>query len=232
MAFVGIFFSYFYPKKKAGYTFQKALKVWSDAWMFLSGIRIKYAGREHYKADRSYVIVSNHFSLLDMMTGASTVRPNIKALAKIEIKKVPFFNQLFALGSVFVDRKSKEGRDKSKRELAETLQSGKSIFIYAEGTRNRTNNPLKEFYDGAFRIAIEQQAPVLPMITLNSRFIVSGKSFLMWPGKYEVLYLPAIETTGMTEEDVPALKEKVYHQMEEAILKYDRWFGGKEKLKP
>lgn len=224
---ISFIISFIYPKEKAGYQFQKVLKIWSDTWMFLSGIRIRYIGRENYRRDRSYVMVSNHYSLLDMMTGASAVWPNIKALAKIEIKKVPVFNRLFVMGSVFVDRKSKEGREKSKRELAETLKSGKSIWIYAEGTRNKTDKPLKEFYDGAFKIAIEQGAPVLPTITLNSRFVVSGKSFWMWPGRYEVMFLPAIETTGMTEEDVPALKDRVYTLMEGTILRYDKWFGGK-----
>lgn len=227
MFLASVFISFAFSKRKAEYYFLRTLKAWSDTWMFLSGIHIKYVGRENYRADRSYVMVSNHFSLLDMMTGASCVRPNVKVLAKAEIKKVPFFNQLFAMGSVFVDRKSKESREESKRQLTSAMQRGMSIFLYPEGTRNRTQNPLKEFYDGAFKMAIEQQAPVLPVVTINSRFILRGGSFWMWPGVYQVHFLPAVETAGMTEADVPALKEKVYRLMEEAIFKHDRWFKPK-----
>lgn len=219
-----VFISIAFSKRKAEYYFLRVLKMWSDTWMFLSGIRIKFVGRENYKKDVSYVIVSNHFSLLDMMTGASSVRPNVKVLAKAEIKKVPFFNQLFAMGSVFVDRKSKESRDESKRQLTAAMERGMSIFLYPEGTRNKTKNPLKEFYDGAFKIAVEQQAPILPMVTINSRYIVKGGSFWMWPGTYEVHFLPAIETKGLTDDDVPALRERVFYVMEQTILKFDRWF--------
>lgn len=202
--------------------------MWSVTWMFLSGIRFRYVGRENYLKNRSYVMVSNHYSLLDMMTGAHSVRPNVKVLAKAEIKKVPLFNRLFAMGGVFVDRKSKESRDESKCKLTEAIQRDMSIFLYPEGTRNRTQNPLKEFYDGAFKIAVEQQAPVMPMVVTNSREINRMGSFWLWPGVYEIHFLPAVETAGLTEEDVPALRDKVYHMMEETIFEYDRWFSSRK----
>jgi len=229
MFIASLFISVAFSKRKAEYYFLRTLKMWSDTWMFLSGIRIKFVGRENYEPARSYVMVSNHYSLLDMMTGASSVRPNVKVLAKAEIKKVPLFNKLFAMGGVFVDRRSKESRELSKQKLTAAIQRGMSIFLYPEGTRNRTQNPLKEFYDGAFKIAVEQQTPIMPMVTINSRFINRLDSFWLWPGTYHVHFLPAVETVGLNEEDVPALREKVYRLMEETILKFDRWFSKKGK---
>ena len=226
MFIASVLISIFFSKRKAEYYFLRTLKTWSDTWMFLSGIRYRFVGRENYRRDRSYVMVSNHYSLLDMMTGAVSVHPNVKVLAKYEIKKVPLFNKLFAMGSVFVDRKSKESREKSKQQLTAAIQRGMSIFLYPEGTRNRTRKPLKEFYDGAFRIAVEQQTPIMPMVVTNSRSINRMGSAWLWPGIYEVHFLPAIETAGLTEENIQELKEKTYRVMEETILRFDRWFSG------
>lgn len=228
MFLASLFISLLFPKDKAGYYFLRLLKLYADTWMFLSGIRYRFVGRENYRPDRSYVIVSNHYSLLDMMTGAVSVRPNVRVLAKAEIRKVPVFNKLFAMASVFVDRKSKESRERSKQELASVIRRGMSIFLYPEGTRNRTRQPLKEFYDGAFKIAIEQQTPILPMVVTNSRFVVRMGSAWLWPGRYEVHFLPAIETAGLTEANVTELKEKTYRLMEETILRFDRWFAKPE----
>lgn len=225
MFIAAVFISLVFSKHKAEKYFLQTLRIWSDGWMLLSGIRLKFIGYENYKPNVSYVMVSNHYSLLDMMTGASSVHPNSKILAKAEIKKVPFFSKLFAMSSVFVDRKSKESRDESKRLLTEAMNRGMSIYIFPEGTRNQTDKPLKEFYDGAFRMAIEQQKPVLPLTTTNSRFINRMDSVWLWPGTYEIHFLEPVETKGMTEEDIPALKQKIYDLMEASILKHDRWFS-------
>lgn len=227
MFLTAVFISLLFSKRKAEYHFLRTLKLWADSWMFLSGIRYRFVGRENYRPDRSYVMVSNHYSLLDMMTGAVSVRPNVKVLAKAEIKKVPFFNKLFAMGSVFVDRKSKESREESKRQLTAAINRGMSIFLYPEGTRNRTRQPLKDFYDGAFKIAIEQQTPIMPMVVTNSRFVARMGSAWLWPGRYEVHFLPAIETVGLTEANVAELKEKTYRAMEETILRFDKWFANR-----
>lgn len=225
MFIASIFISIFFSTAKAEHYFLRILRIWSSGWMFLSGIRYRFVGRENYRRDRSYVVVSNHYSLLDMMTGAVSVHPNVKVLAKSEIKKVPIFNKLFAMGSVFVDRRSKESREESKRQLTKAIERGLSIFLYPEGTRNRTKKPLKEFYDGAFRIAIEQQIPIMAMVTTNSRSINRMGSAWLWPGTYEIHFLPAIETAGLTEENLLELKEKTYRLMEETIVTFDRWFS-------
>lgn len=224
MFLASICLSLFFSKEKASFHFFGVLKAWSSSWMFLSLIRYRFVDRQNYAPQTPYVMVSNHFSFLDMMIGAVTVYPNVRVLAKAEIKKVPFFSKLFKMSSVFVDRKSKESRERSRIELTDAISSGKSIWIFPEGTRNRSKNPLKEFYDGAFKIAIEQQVPILPVVSTNSRFINRMDSMLLLPGKFEVRFLKPVDTKGMTEDDVPALRDKVYAMMENCIAENDRWF--------
>ena len=85
-----------------------------------------------------------------------------------------------------------------------------------------TGKPLKEFYDGAFRLAINTQTAVLPMVFPDTvrRWHYSSALGLK-PGKNRVVYLEPVPTMGMTMEDLPTLKATVHRQMEEALLKYN-----------
>jgi 1-acyl-sn-glycerol-3-phosphate acyltransferase len=226
MFFYTLIISVFFSSEKSKALFFNGLEVWSAGWMGLCGIRYTLVDRKkHYLKNQPYVMVCNHFSFLDMMVGGITSYPNVRVLAKAEIKKIPFFSKFFGMVSVFVDRKSKESREQSRIALSEAIKQKNSIWIFPEGTRNRTNNPLKEFYDGAFKIAIEQQVPVLPLVTTNSRFINRMGTPILFPGKFEIHFLEPISTVGLTEEDIPALRDKVFHQMKNCILENDRWFS-------
>ncbi len=96
-----------------------------------------------------------------------------------------------------------------------------NIAVFPEGTFNETRQPLKEFFDGAFRLAINTQTPVLPMAfpDTNDRWHYSTV-WQLKPGKNRVVYMEPVETEGMTQADLPRLKAMVYQKMEEALLQY------------
>ena len=84
-----------------------------------------------------------------------------------------------------------------------------------------THHPLKQFYDGAFRIAIETQTPILPTLFLDTYDRLNYKSiFSLNPGKCRAVYLPETSTAGLSAEDLPMLKEKIYRQMEDGLFRY------------
>ncbi len=91
-----------------------------------------------------------------------------------------------------------------------------------------TNAPLKSFYDGAFRIAIETQTPVKPILFLDSYDRLNYKSiFTLSPGRSRAVYLPETLTTGLTIADLPDLKQKIYNQMELGLIRYNvSWITG------
>jgi 1-acyl-sn-glycerol-3-phosphate acyltransferase len=230
MFFYTLIISVFFSAERSKILFFYGLEIWSAGWMGMCGIRYSLINRDkHYQKNQPYVMVCNHFSFLDMMVGGITSYPNVRVLAKAEIKKIPFFSKFFGMVSVFVDRKSKESREQSRIALSEAIKQKNSIWIFPEGTRNRTDKPLKDFYDGAFKIAIEQQVPVLPLVTTNSRFINRMGNPILFPGKFEIHFLEPISTVGLTEEDIPALRDKVFHQMKNCILENDRWFSKNSK---
>lgn len=90
-----------------------------------------------------------------------------------------------------------------------------------------THQPLKEFYDGAFRVAIETQTPIKPVLFLDTYNRLNYKSiFSLTPGRCRIIYLDEIRVQGMGRADVDALKQKVYQKMEERLREYGAaWIG-------
>jgi 1-acyl-sn-glycerol-3-phosphate acyltransferase len=85
-----------------------------------------------------------------------------------------------------------------------------SVFLYPEGTRNKTHDPLINFHDGAFRLAIKTQQPIAVLTITDSDKVLPPLGLpLVYPGIIHGEWSPPVETTGMTDDDVPALKEKV-----------------------
>jgi 1-acyl-sn-glycerol-3-phosphate acyltransferase len=137
------------------------------------------------------------------------------------MNKIPVFGAIYKRGTVSVDRLSTKARSNSMLELINFLNKKISVFICPEGTFNTTHYPLKSFYDGAFRIAIETQKPILPILFLDTYDRLNYKSiFSLTPGRSRSVYLAQIKTEGLTIEDLSFLKEKVFRQMEEALIRY------------
>jgi 1-acyl-sn-glycerol-3-phosphate acyltransferase len=203
-------------------------KIFAWCWCFVVGIRIKLKGKTIRDSAEPCLIVSNHGSNLDMMTAPHVLKPKVSPLAKEELKKIPMLGYMFKAVSVLVNRKDAESRRRSLEEMKKHLNNGTFIFIYPEGTRNRTKNPLKDFYDGAFKTAIELQKPIMPLIFLNLRKVAPIWSFFMQPGKVTGEFLEPIPTVGLTELDVPALKEKVYNIMYNYIETNDPYYKKKK----
>ncbi len=176
-------------------------------------IRLKIHGSEKIDPNRTYVFVSNHRAQIDIISNAAAVPVPIRFLAKSEVKFIPLFGFMVKMLGIMVDRKSKESREKSFQYMAEAIGKGESLFIYPEGTRNRSNEPLKEFKDGAFRVAILAQAPIAVQTLVNTRELNDPRKFHLLPGTVQLYWSKPIETKGLTIEDIPALKEKVKEEM-------------------
>ncbi|MBK9457023.1 MAG: 1-acyl-sn-glycerol-3-phosphate acyltransferase [Bacteroidetes bacterium] len=107
----------------------------------------------------------------------------------------------------------------SRKRFKKYLSEGDNIFIFPEGTRNKTeNDPLIPFKDGAFSIAIQTQTPILPMVYYNTDNLMPNKLPLMRPGIIHIYQYPPFEVAGLTEADLPALKQQIYDFMEAKYL--------------
>lgn len=200
----------------------KISRFWADAFFILTGIRHWNIYEETYHKNEEYIFVSNHISYLDIPMMMKVIRgQNIRILGKAEMNKIPIFGSIYKRGTVSVDRENPEARSKSVQHLIDFIHKKISVFICPEGTFNTTHQPLKSFYDGAFRIAIETQKPILPVLFLDTYDRLNYKSiFSLNPGKCRGVFLAQTSTEGLTMNDVPFLKEKIFIQMEEALVKY------------
>lgn len=181
--------------------------------LFMFLVRVKIYGKEKIDPKKTYVVVANHVAQLDIVAGAAATPQPARFLAKSEILKIPFFGYMTKMLAIVVERGKKESREKSFRYMVEALRRGESLFIYPEGTRNRTNLPLKEFKDGAFRVAIMAQVPIAVHTLVGTKELNNPNGFQIFPGTVKVYWSEPIETTGMTLNDLPRLKEMVREQM-------------------
>ncbi len=170
---------------------------------------------------KQYIFVANHISYLDAPVIVKTIRQKVRVLGKAEVSKVPLFGFIYRNAVVTVDRSSAAHRANSVRILKSVIRKGISIFIFPEGTFNETEKPLKQLYDGAFRIAIETQTPIKPVLFLDTYHGMHYRSaFSISPGRSRSVFLKEIPVEGLTGKDVEALKQKVQQVMEQKLREY------------
>ncbi|HWI94143.1 MAG TPA: lysophospholipid acyltransferase family protein [Flavisolibacter sp.] len=199
---------------KGGNLVYYACVAWADIWFALVFIFHKNIYVEKPKKNQSYIFVANHISYLDSAIIPKTFRHPVRPLGKVEMAKIPIFGFIYKNAIVTVDRSSAENRANSVRLLKSILAKGISVLVFPEGTFNMTHQPLKEFYDGAFRIAIETQTPIKPVLLLNAYDRMHYQSiFSLNPGKSRSVFLPEVSVEGLNLKDVGMLKEKVFDMM-------------------
>ena len=105
-------------------------------------------------------------------------------------------------------------------------------MVFPEGTFNTTHQPLKKFYDGAFRIAIETQTPIKPVLLLNAYDRMHYQSiFSMNPGKSRSVFLPEVSVERLTTNDVGRLKEKVFEMMRDELARREaKWINKSDSI--
>jgi 1-acyl-sn-glycerol-3-phosphate acyltransferase len=213
----------FFGRIKGGNITYWLCQRWTDFILFFSFIRTQYiCDGTKPQQGKQYVFVFNHISYLDIPFLMKAFRTHqFRVLGKAELAKIPVFGFLYRTAAVLVDRSSAAARAKSVEQLKSVLRKNISIVIAPEGTFNKTHKPLKEFYDGAFKIAIETQTPIKPVLFLDAYNRLHYDALLsLTPGRCRIVYLNEVPVTGYALEDTQALKEKVYNMMEQKLIAY------------
>lgn len=211
----------FWGRIRGGNFIYRLCMLWGDVWFALIFIRHKNIYEEPLRKDQPYIFVANHISYLDAAIICKTIRQPVRALGKVEMAKAPVFGFIYKKVIVTVDRSSPENRAASVRVLKSILSKGISVFVFPEGTFNETNQTLKDFYDGAFRIAIETKTPVKPILFLDAYDRLHHSSiFSLNPGPSRALFLKEFTVAHLTSKDVPQLKQEVYELMDEKLREY------------
>ena len=192
-------------------------KIWMNVWLFLIGCPVKVTGKKNFKEGHSYIVVFNHNALLDVPLSAPFVPGANKTIAKASFARIPLFGSFYSRGSILVDRKNERSRSKSFDAMKKVLAIGMHMCIYPEGARNRTTQPIKPFYDGAFRLAVATKKDIIPcIITGTKKAMPINKKFFLLPVRLKMQFLPAQTSADKT---VTELKEKVYDEMLNAYVR-------------
>ncbi|MFM8255984.1 MAG: lysophospholipid acyltransferase family protein [Bacteroidota bacterium] len=208
------------PVRGANYMI-RLCTLWADCWMFLAGMPHCNIFEVPHSFEKPYIYVANHLSYIDAVFLVKAIRKNFRPLGRAETARVPIFGFVYSRAIVTVDRSDPKNRAASVSRLKALLRKGVSIFVFPEGTFNMTPAPLKSFYDGAFRIAIETGTPIKPLLFLDSyhRMHYSHPASIT-PGRSRAVFLEEIKVDGYTIEQLPQLKAKVMELMEKKLKEY------------
>ena len=193
---------------------QRIMESWARSWIRLTGIDLRIYGGEHIDPDRSYVVVANHLSNLDVMVCIAAIPLPIRFLAKQELFRFPVLSQAMrAVGIVQVDRGGRMAAIASVNQQSKTvIERGHSLIIYPEGTRSRSGEP-QPFKKGAFMMAAAAGMPILPVTIAGTREIWPPTGLFRRGGPVVVEIAPPIETAGLSRTDTERLRRSTEAEM-------------------
>lgn len=193
--------------------------IWSRIWLRTTGMNVSVEGA--LPQGNKFVVIANHVSYLDPIAIYDVLPFYFRPLAKHDLARLPLLGAIYAQIAVLVDRSNPHKRAKSLMHMQQLLQEECSIFMYPEGTFNETSEPMSSFYDGAFKLAIETQTAILPILFPDTKARWHYEAWWkLWPGKNRAIIMEPIEVAGMTKADISALKNDTWHQMHERMKQY------------
>lgn len=183
-------------------------------------IRTKIHFEEVLDHSKSYIFVSNHRSLADIPICSKIIPNHFKYLAKDELTKLPLFGGVIKGICFPVERLNNRNKIINYNKMKDSINSGTSVMIYPEGTRNKGDDFLGKLHNGAFRLAIETKKPLVIITLWNTTKIHPANCFFqLSPGKVNCLISKPIDTSKYSANDVKILKDKTSKIIIENIAK-------------
>jgi len=205
---------------KSGYWLANILrKLWALLIMLFTGIWIVVEKESKSKIPSPCVFVANHSSYLDILSLALVANGNYMFMAKQELMKIPLFRVFFRTVDIGVNRSSSVDAAKAYKRTVNRIKEGYNVVIFPEGTIGTQVPNLRNFKDGAFKLAIDTEIPIVPVTLLdNWKRLSDKKGWSGSPGLMRVYLHRPIETKGLNKEEVSSLKSKVYTIIENKLI--------------
>lgn len=223
LIFLVPFYLFIYPAKDPAKTYRLISwsRVWINIFLVLAGCPLRVKGKENFKEGENYIVLCNHNSLMDVPISSPSIPGANKTIAKIEMSRIPIFGPLYCTGSVLVDRKRDASRKESLVNMKAVLSMGLHMCIYPEGTRNKTNEPMKTFHRGAFSLSLETGKRIIPAVIFNTkRVLPATKTFYCIPHPLSIHFLPAVDIES--NDTVDSLRDRVFNIMKDYYVENER----------
>jgi 1-acyl-sn-glycerol-3-phosphate acyltransferase len=174
---------------------------------------VQKKGVENLPKKQPFVLCANHSSYLDIILIYRVLDDYFVMMGKGEIRTWPLFNRFFTTGmNILVDRESRIGSHKALEEAKVALDKGHNVVVFPEGGIPDFITPkMRGFKNGAFKMAIEKQVPIVPMTYQTNWKLLEGDKVFTGrarPGVCRVIIHEPIKTKGLTQDDVHELREK------------------------
>lgn len=163
------------------------------------------------------IFVANHSSYLDIVFSYVVIPQYFVFVGKQELDKAPLFRIFFKRMNILVNRKSNVDSHRAYVESGNRLEQGQSVFIFPEATISSSGNMIP-FKNGAFKLAIDKQAPIVPLVFFDNWKHLQNGGFLTahgHPGRLRAVMLDPVETKGLTNADLLPLRERIRKIMQE-----------------
>jgi len=184
-------------------------RIWADWLLQTNGIRISVRGLENLEKGHSYILLSNHTSILDIPGIISAFPFPVRFIAKKSLAWIPIFGwNLHLSGHILIDRKRAQSALKSSKKAASLLKSGVSIIVFPEGTRS-PDGQVKEFKGGTFLLAAESRAPIVPVSISGTYQMLPRTGWCFWPGTIQIHVGEPIPTQGVPLSEARLFMKRV-----------------------
>ena len=203
--------------------FFKMARIWAKFILYGMGFYYKVKREQKLIKHKSYMIVANHTSMTDIMLTLAIIKNPFVFVGKKELVKIPLFGFFYKRTCILVDRNSSRSKNEVFKRAQSRLNQGLSICIFPEGgVPDDESVLLDEFKDGAFRLTIDHQIPIVPIVYPDNKERFSYTFFSGSPGKMRVKVLPFVETSGLTSENRKELRDKVRQLIYKELLEFDK----------
>ncbi|GAA4309816.1 lysophospholipid acyltransferase family protein [Pontixanthobacter gangjinensis] len=193
-------------------------RIWAKVIIYGMGFRIVMEADEQLQEHKSYMLVANHTSMLDIMLMLAVIKQPFVFIGKKELSRIPVFGFFYRRTCILVDRKNQKSGKAAFEEAQRRLEQENSVCIFPEGgVPDDRSIILDQFKDGAFRLAIEHQIPIVPITFHDNKKRFSYKFFSGSPGKLRVKIHNFIDTRELELTCRKDLKDRTYHILYEEL---------------
>jgi 1-acyl-sn-glycerol-3-phosphate acyltransferase len=203
---------------RSGKSYHWLSKLWSQVLLILYGIRVKVIGRENIDHRRRYVYVSNHVSFMDIPVLLAGINDDIRFTYRSTLTRTPIWGWALRYGHfLMMDRSSPIKAHHTIQRAIKMLHSGASIQLFPEGTRSKTGK-LQAFKRGAFNLAFEAKAPIIPVAIRGVHSVMPRDSYIPnWGGTVELRIGEPILAHQVSEVESRAEEQRLMHLAEEKV---------------
>ena len=191
--------------------------LWARVCSYATPMFVKTVNLYKIDPKQSYVIVSNHQSLYDILVVYGWLPVDFKWVMKIELRAIPFLGYACdRMGHIYIDRSNSQAALASINKAKDRIKNGTSVFFFPEGQRSTTGE-LLEFKKGAFKFALDLKLPILPVSIVDTKKILPNLTSALFPGKVKMIIHDPIKTDNYNDGNITELIKKAKEEIKKGL---------------